>query len=88
MTFEMCRSCGGSGSNLDMVKPGPCPKCKGKGYQELAPVIDAELVQEKKRAPYRFRNMTIREVPIREKPFPFRKAKDGLKIWGNTHRSE
>jgi hypothetical protein len=32
------------------------------------PIIDAEAEQEKQRAPYTFRGMTIREVPIRESP--------------------
>jgi hypothetical protein len=31
-------------------------------------IIDADLVQEQQRAPYTFRGMTIREVPINENP--------------------
>ena len=60
----------------------------------IEPIIDADLVQERQRAPYRFRGMTIREEPINEPVKAhgtaeyFRRAKEGLKIWGNTHRSE
>jgi len=57
----------------------------------MLPIIDAELLQEQKKAPYQYRQFTIKEVPIGEpaqKPFRFRSAKEGLKIWGNTHRSE
>ena len=31
------------------------------------PVFDAELVQKKKAMPYKFRGMTIREVPVGKK---------------------
>ena len=71
--------------------PPPKKECKGATMNEI---IDAEPLQERQRAPYRFRNMTIREVPIDEptkghiEPGYFRRAKEGLKIWGNTHRSE
>jgi hypothetical protein len=70
MTLETCPGCGGCGSDLRQPPgvSGVCPVCKGKGYRELMPVIDAELVQKKKVMPYRFRNMTIKEVPIGKKP--------------------
>jgi hypothetical protein len=34
----------------------------------MMPIIDAELLQKKKTMPYKFRGMTIREVPIRNNP--------------------
>ena len=68
MTVEMCRRCGGCGAISKNDQVITCPKCNGKGYTELQPVIDAEQVQERQRAPYRFRNMTIREVPVKENP--------------------
>jgi hypothetical protein len=94
MTAEICRRCGGCGAIYTKDYPKKCPACGGKGYTELQPVIDAELLQEQQRAPYTFRGMTIREVPIDEpvkghaEQGYFRSAKEGLKIWGNTHRSE
>ena len=78
-----------------------CSNCcyrEKRDYQgnivEQSKIIDAELLQEQQRAPYTFRGMTIREVPIDEpvkghvEQGYFRSAKEGLKIWGNTHRSE
>ena len=73
MTVEMCRRCGGCGAISKNDQVITCPKCNGKGYTELQPVIDAEQVQERQRAPYRFRNMTIREVPIEEPENPKQK---------------
>jgi hypothetical protein len=66
-----------------------CPK--GFVEMQIGPIIDADEIQKQQRTPYTFRGMTIREVPIDEpvqKKFDFRRAKEGLKIWGNTHRSE
>lgn len=94
MTAEMCRRCGGCGAITKNDLALTCPACGGKGYGTQSKIIDAELLQEQQRAPYRFRGMTIREVPIDEpikghgtKEY-FRSAKEGLKIWGNAHRSE
>lgn len=40
----------------------------GRKDRVKSKIIDAELLQEQQRAPYTFRGMTIREVPINEYP--------------------
>jgi hypothetical protein len=45
-----------------------CGLMETKLEKAIGKIIDAELLQERQRAPYRFRNMTIREVTIRENP--------------------
>ena len=41
MIHELCRRCGGSGSNHNLINPGKCPACRGQGYVN----VDLGLVE-------------------------------------------